>query len=137
MRILNTHHVAISTHNFARLREFYVETLGLPVVGGFDGHDIVFIEAGNTTIELIGEESPAAGRGGIGWHHLAWEVETVDESYAELSARGVPFHVLPEDFPPEAPSMRIAFFSDPDGNMLELIQPLGSRYPSVAKLHPP
>ena len=49
----------------------------------------------------------------------------VDEAYADLSARGVPFHVPPEDFPPEAPTMRIAFFRDPDGNVIELIQPLG------------
>jgi hypothetical protein len=39
--------------------------------------------------------------------------------------------VPPEDFPPEAPTMRIAFFQDPDGNLLELIRPLGSRYPSA------
>ena len=26
--------------------------------------------------------------------------------------------------------MRIAFFRDPDGNAIELIQPLGDRYPA-------
>jgi catechol 2,3-dioxygenase-like lactoylglutathione lyase family enzyme len=130
MRIVHTHHVAISTPNFDRLRQFYIETLGLPIVGGFAGHDILFIGAGSTTIELIGEDTPVVVVGRSGWHHLAWEVESVAESYAELSARGVSFHVPPEDFPPEAPSMRIAFFKDPDGNVLELVQPLGSRYPA-------
>jgi hypothetical protein len=28
--------------------------------------------------------------------------------------------------------MRIAFFEDPDGNLLELIRPLGGRYGSAA-----
>lgn len=131
MHILSTHHVAISTPNFTRLRDFYVETLGLSVVGGFPGHDILFIEAGGTTIELIGEESGGDRESGRGWHHLAWEVEDVDATYAELSARGIDFRVTPEGFPDEAPTMRIAFFEDPDGNLLELIQPLGSRYPSA------
>jgi catechol 2,3-dioxygenase-like lactoylglutathione lyase family enzyme len=131
MRIVGTHHVAISTPNFAQLREFYVETLGLPVVGGFLGHDILFIGAGSTPIELVGEEAAGDEVGRNGWNHLAWEVEDVDETYSELSARGVHFSVPPEDFPPEAPTMRIAFFQDPDGNLLELIRPLGSRYPSA------
>lgn len=58
MRILGTHHVAIYTSNFAGLREFYVETLGLPVVGGFPGHGILFIAAGSTTVELTEEAMP-------------------------------------------------------------------------------
>jgi hypothetical protein len=28
--------------------------------------------------------------------------------------------------------MRIAFLHDPDGNLLELVQPLGVRYPTVS-----
>jgi glyoxylase I family protein len=131
VRILGTHHVAIYTSNFARLREFYVETLGLPVVGGFPGHRILFIAAGSTTIELTEEATPRNDPARGGWHHLAWEVENVDEAYAELSARGIPFHLAPEGFPPESPTMRIAFFTDPDGNVLELVQPLGGRYPSA------
>jgi catechol 2,3-dioxygenase-like lactoylglutathione lyase family enzyme len=71
----------------------------------------------------------AAERTGGGWDHLALEVEDIDAAYAELSAAGIPFHVPPEDFPEEAPSVRIAFFKDPDGNVLELVQPLGTRYP--------
>jgi len=134
LRILGTHHVAISTPNFALLREFYTEVLSLPLVGGFVGHDILFIAAGGTTIELIGEDGREADPGGRGWHHLAWEVDAVDQTYAELSARGVPFHVPPEDFPPEAPSMRIAFFKDPDGNVLELVQPLRGRHPSLPEM---
>ena len=136
MRILGTHHLAITTGRFERLRRFYVETLGLPVVGGFPGHDIVFVQAGTTTIEILGEEGPpvpdAEDRAARhGWHHLAWEVEDVDAAFAELVARGVAVHSAPESFPPEAPTMRIAFLRDPDGNLLELVQPLGARYPAT------
>lgn len=129
MRMASAHHVALYTSHFAQLRDFYVQTLELPIRGGFPGHNILFLGAGDTTIELAEDEhSPQRISGG--WNHLAWEVEDLSEAYAELTARGVSFHVPPEDFPPENPSMRIAFFTDPDGNVLELVQPLGSRYPS-------
>lgn len=127
MRITSTHHVALVTPDFARLRAFYIETLGLPQVGAFPGRNIIFIEAGSTAIELIERQSGTPNEGS--WAHLAFEVADIDATHAELAARGIPFHVAPKDFPDDAPSVRIAFFKDPDGNILELVQPLGKRYP--------
>jgi catechol 2,3-dioxygenase-like lactoylglutathione lyase family enzyme len=63
------------------------------------------------------------------WQHLAFEVASVDDTYAELTALGIAFHVEPKDVPADAPVARIAFFRDPDGNSLELFQPIGGRYP--------
>ena len=122
---MRAHHVAILTPDLERLRRFYVDDLGLPEVGGFPAHGIVFLGAGALSIELIEEPGRLAGRPG-GWHHLALEVADVDQSCAELSARGVPFHSPPESFPPEAPAMRIAFCRDPDGNVVELLQTLSA-----------
>lgn len=132
-RILATHHIALSTAHFARLREFYTGTLGLPVLGGFTGQGILFLGAGTTAIELIEEAGAERPVGAGGWVHLALEVADVDAAYAALSARGVPFHIPPEDFPPAAPAVRIAFCTDPDGNVIELLQPLGSRYPTAQR----
>lgn len=123
MQILGVHHVAIHTPHLDRLRAFYVGTLGLPVAGGWPELGILFVGAGSTVIELIAD-SDGGRRGRQGWHHLAWEVADLDAAHAELSERGVVFHVPPEDFPPDAPTYRIAFFKDPDGNVVELIQPL-------------
>jgi glyoxylase I family protein len=123
---MRVHHVAISTSQFERLRAFYVETLGLAVVGGFPEKQIAFLDAGGTTIEIVGE--PNTGRTAPvgferrGWQHLAWEVDDVDATYADLLARGVAGHSLPEDFPADVPRLRIAFLRDPDGNLLELVQ---------------
>ena len=128
MHIRSTHHVAVSTPNLARLSAFYTEALGLPVIGGFPGHQITFIGAGDTAIELVEEDLSNGSIRHGGWDHVAFEVDDVDTAFAELSARGVLFHVPPEGFPPEAPTMRIAFFRDPDGNVIELIQPLADRY---------
>lgn len=129
MRITATHHVAIYTARFERLRDFYVTTLGLPVCGAFEGYNIVFVDAGTTAIEIVEESAGQAHEGG--WQHLALEVDDIDAACGELAAKGVPFHMAPHDFPPQAPKVRIAFFRDPDSNELELVQPLGARYPNA------
>jgi glyoxylase I family protein len=128
MQIIGTHHVALKTANFAAMRAFYVDTLGLPYVGGFPGRNTIFISAGSTTIELI-EAQGAATAPQLGWQHLAFEVADTDAAHAELAAKGVSFHVSPRSFPPDTPLVRLAFFKDPDGNELELYQPIGQRYP--------
>lgn len=128
MQITGTHHVALCTPNFEALHAFYVDTLGLAVVGGFPGRKIIFIDAGSTTIELIERNEPLhPTRQGL--VHFAFGVADLDAAYAELTAKGITFHVLPKLFPDEAPSVRIAFFKDPDGNELELVQPLTAGYP--------
>lgn len=131
------HHVAIVTRQFERMRAFYTETLGLPVLGGFPGERIVFLDAGRVAIELIGEDGPSRPvREDGGWNHLALQVEDVDAVHRDLVARGVPFHVPPEGFPAERPLMRIAFFRDPDGAEIELVQPLAERYPPLTGATP-
>lgn len=126
LHILATHHIALSTAHFARLRAFYTETLGLPVLGGFPEQQILFLDAGTTAIELIEEAEADRPIHAGGWVHLALEVADVDAAYAVLLGRGVPFHALPEDFPRDAPAVRIAFCTDPDGNVIELLQLLAA-----------
>ncbi|HEU4321944.1 MAG TPA: VOC family protein [Roseiflexaceae bacterium] len=130
MEILDTHHIAIYTAQFERLRAFYTGTLGLPEVGGFEGYNIIFIAAGSTAIELIEHNAPGVPSSELGWNHLALEVADIDAACAELQGRGVFFHEPPFDFPADRPRARVAFFKDPDGNVLELIQMYGERYPS-------
>ena len=130
MEITGPHHIALLTPNFDRLRAFYVDLLGFPVVGAYRDRRIIFMEVGSIAIELIERPEVSAGAPG-GWGHLAFEVADIDATYTELARRGVPFHVLPKDFPDGAPVTRIAFFRDPDGNELQLVQPLSARrYPS-------
>ena len=52
MKITAAHHVAICTPNFAKLCDFYINTLGLKLVGKFEERNILFVEAGSTTIEI-------------------------------------------------------------------------------------
>jgi glyoxylase I family protein len=115
MAQFRAHHIALRTPDFSRAKEFYTETLGLQVIGQIPGRDVVFIDIGGTTIELMAAPDQAPGATGA-FAHLAFQVEDVDAVYQELAAKGVPFFIEPRD----AGNLRIAFFRDPDGNPLEL-----------------
>ncbi|MBX2998932.1 MAG: VOC family protein [Caldilineaceae bacterium] len=119
MQLLGTHHVALFTDNFEALEKFYTETLGLPVTKRWDDAKIIFINVGSTTIELLGRDN-RSGRvaNQYGFDHLALHVEDVDVAYAELKAAGVNFTVDPKNFK----DIRLAFFTDPDGNLIELFE---------------
>jgi glyoxylase I family protein len=127
MQLNAVHHVAVVTANFAQMKQFYTEVLGLEVVGKFVGKDIIFLKTGPLTIELVSRPEHVAGTSG-GWNHFAFEVEDIDATAAELTAKGVVFHIPPFNFP-DNHAVRIGFFKDPDGNPIELVQPLKGRYP--------
>ncbi len=131
MQITGTHHVAICTPNFKTLCDFYINTLGLKQVGHFTGKNIIFVDAGSTTIEIIERTEPLV-LARQGWVHFAFEVKDIDAAYKELTAKGITFHIEPRLFPDENPAVKLAFFKDPDGNDLELVEPLKSRYPNPA-----
>lgn len=125
MELVATHHVAVYTPQFEAMERFYTQTLGFPVTKRWDDVTIIFIDVGSTTIELIGRTPsdpnarPHPVNEGVGFNHLALEVANVDEAFGELVAKGVNILSEPRDFK----DVRIAFFSDPDGNPLELVGP--------------
>jgi catechol 2,3-dioxygenase-like lactoylglutathione lyase family enzyme len=119
MQLTGTHHVALRTPNFAAMEAFYTQTLGFPVTKRWDDVTIIFIDIGSTTIELIGRDNVTAESNPTGgWDHVALHVANVDEAFAELQAKGVRIRSEPKDFK----DVRIAFFFDPDGNVLELVE---------------
>ncbi|GIV76050.1 VOC family protein [Litorilinea aerophila] len=119
MQLKATHHVALRTPNFAAMEQFYTQTLGLPVTRRWDDVQIVFIDVGSTTIELIGrDDATAETKPTGGWDHIAFHVEDVDAAFQELVEKGVRIRSEPRNFK----EVRIAFFYDPDGNVLELVE---------------
>lgn len=128
MAITGTHHVALKVADFVTLRGFYRDTLGLPEIGAFDHTNIVFFQAGDSVIELI-EGTPAGVAGSFA--HFAFEVDDITESAADLERSGIAFHVTPRAVANLAGETVawVAFFRDPEGNELELFQPVGDRYP--------
>jgi catechol 2,3-dioxygenase-like lactoylglutathione lyase family enzyme len=119
MQLQGTHHIALRTPNFAAMEEFYTQVLGFPVTKRWDDVTIVFIDIGSTTIELMGRDDASAGALPTGgWDHIALHVEDVDAAYQELVDKGVRMRSEPKNFQ----DVRLAFFFDPDGNVLELVE---------------
>lgn len=84
---------------------------------------IVFLRLGDTILELFG----VSGVTGValsdvnevvGYKHICLLADSVDEEYRRLSQAGVEFRIPPTN----VQSVRIAFFKDPDGMDIELIQ---------------
>ena len=121
MKITATHHVGLVTPKLAEMEAFYTDMLGLEVVKRWDDVHIVFLAAGGTVIELIGREDRKldASRP-AGFDHFAFHVNDVDAVFAALEDANVRIESAPRDFK----DVRIAFFYDPDGNLLELVQEL-------------
>jgi len=119
MKLKATHHVAILTQNFAAMETFYTQTLGFPVTLRWDDVKIVFFDIGSTTVELLDRDTaPAAASPPGAINHIALQVEDVDAAYAELVAKAVTIKSPPANFK----NIRICFFFDPDGNLLELVE---------------
>jgi len=104
-----------------RAVEFYVNTLGLELKSRYGSH-WASVDAGDGLIlglHPASQHSPKPGAGGAITVGFGLE-KPIEEVVAELSRRGVHF-----DGPitgDEKTDIRLAFFSDPDGNPLYLCQ---------------
>ncbi len=87
-----------------------------------DGHVRLEILAGPGAADRPDYATLRDGYDLSGWHHLGLRVEDVDAAVAELRRRGVTIVSEPHDAP--ALGLRLAFFADPWGNLLEIIAPM-------------
>jgi lactoylglutathione lyase len=71
-------------------------------------------------IQLSETEGETSFESGDAWDHLAVSVDGVEETLAEMTHYGV----VREPFVVEAANARVAFVEDPDGHVVELIEPL-------------
>jgi catechol 2,3-dioxygenase-like lactoylglutathione lyase family enzyme len=114
----------VPTTNPIQARAFYEGVLGLPVVADDPAVAVVF-DANGTMLRVttVPEHRPAP------FTVLGWEVENIEAAIEQLTASGVVFLRYPglNDFDPHAiwtapGGARIAWFHDPDGNVLSLTQ---------------
>jgi catechol 2,3-dioxygenase-like lactoylglutathione lyase family enzyme len=108
-----------------RAHEFYGGALGLPLVERTEMASVY--DAGGTTLRVTRVDEP----GIAGYTVLGWVVSDIRSAMAALAAGGVAFEHYPgvvqdEDGVWTAPSgSLIAWFRDPDGNILSLQEPAG------------
>jgi glyoxylase I family protein len=119
--LIGIEHAAIASPDTKKLAQWYVDTLGFII--NFNAGQTYFVKATDgSMIEIIASEGPLAPKAlkDAGLRHLALSVNDYDVARAELLAKGVDFigePIINDD-------VRVAFFKDPDGNFLHIIQRL-------------
>ena len=111
----------LAVRDIATARRFYGDTLGLAETGS-EGDDFVSYRTGDS--DLFVYKSDYAGTNQA--TAVTWQVDDVDATVRELKDKGVRFEHY--DFPDTkregdvhvGHGMRIAWFKDPDGNILNL-----------------
>lgn len=116
---LGIEHFAIASPNPKRLAEWYVNNLEFQITFEYAGN--YFVEAADgSLIEIIpaeGERAQATLRT-PGMRHIAIAVEDFEAAYSQLQQQGVTFAGEPYS----NQGNRLVFFTDPDGNLVHLIQ---------------
>lgn len=122
-------YVRLLVRDFDACVAFYRDTLSFPVSILAEHAKFAEFDTGETALELydrgmmaeiVGATDRPDVDGGVDRTLLTFQVESVDETYESLKAKGVAFDVPPTDR--EAWGARTAHFRDPDGNLLELFQ---------------
>jgi catechol 2,3-dioxygenase-like lactoylglutathione lyase family enzyme len=112
-------HFAIASPNPKRLAEWYATNLEFEITFEYAGN--YFVEARNgALIEIIpaeGERPESAVRT-PGMRHIAIAVDDFDAAYEQLGKQDIHFAGEPYT----AQGNRLVFFTDPDGNLIHLIQ---------------
>ncbi len=121
-------HVGIQVRDLDRSIKFYTEVLGLTMskrVRVNDTIELAFFPVGGFDIELICKSTEYTyAREGI-VHHLGFTVEDLPGFLERLRAHGVELiHQQPVLL--ENLKTRIAFFWGPDGEKLELLEPVAT-----------
>jgi len=102
--------------------KFYGETLGLSRAGGED-HEVAVFESGDTAINVYRSSFAGTNKATA----LTWAVDDVDDVVRTLRAKGVTFeHYDLPDTKREGDvhfsgDVRMAWFKDPDGNILGVV----------------
>jgi catechol 2,3-dioxygenase-like lactoylglutathione lyase family enzyme len=125
MTVLPIRFVDVNVTDLDRSVDFYARHLELPVIDSsqLEG-DTAWLDGGPVVIRL--HRSPDAKPSRwiaddlqLGFRHFGFAVSNVDERAELLHEAGVRFHLEPLD---ATGNVRITFFFDPDGVLLEFIQ---------------
>ena len=122
-------HIELVTAQPERAEQFYTGVLGFKLRSRdrvpqtpLGPLDLVYLELGGTTIELMTypQASPGPAQAGehLGYRMMALEVEDMDRALAHLKAHGVE----PAWGPIRRPTYARAEIRDPDANHIELRQ---------------
>ena len=125
MKLSSVHHIAIIVSDIEKAREFYVEKLGFEVVRESyrkerDDWKLDLRVDEHTELEIFAEKNPPKRVNrpeACGLRHLAFRVESVEETVKELTEMGIECEPIRTD---SFTGEKMTFFFDPDGLPLEI-----------------
>jgi lactoylglutathione lyase len=130
-------HTMVRVSDLQAARRFYCDALGLVELKRTDyeqgRYTLVFLSAPgdeSAQVELTHNWDPEAYAGGRNFGHLAYEVDDIYATCAQLRAHGVTINRPPRDG-------RMAFVRSPDNISIELLQRGGARPPQEPWLSMP
>jgi len=118
------HQVALTTTDISRATEFYRETLGLKQIAVFDPPGLAFFDLNGVRLSLLQEEEKEPSDSVI-----YFRVPDIDSAVKVLKQKSVSLEQEPElifndeegQFGKAGEEEWMAFFCDPDGNLLALV----------------
>ena len=114
----------IALKNLETAKKFYEDTLGLTQVGA-EGQEVIVFKSGNSTVYVYQSQYAGTNQATA----ITWVVgEDIEEDVVRvLKAKGITFeHYNMPDMKREgdihvAGNMKVAWFKDPDGNILNIV----------------
>src|SRR5262245_32738227 len=111
----------LAVKDLGKAAKFYEETLGLPRIDA-EGQEVVTFESGETAINVYRSSYAGTNKATA----LTWRVGDVDDVVRTLKGKGVTFEHY--DMPNTrregdvhiAGDLKVAWFKDPDGNILSV-----------------
>lgn len=127
MKFNRIHHVAVICSDYQKSKEFYVEKLGFEIENEIfreerNSYKLDLKVAGVYQIELFSFPNPPERVNfpeARGLRHLAFEVDDVEKTAAELNEKGIETEPVRID---EITGKKFTFFKDPDNLPLEVYE---------------
>lgn len=127
LHLNKVHHIAVICSDYQRSLDFYTRILGLKVLAEHyresrDSYKTDLALGDEYVIELFSFPSPplrVTNPEAAGLRHLAFEVDSIAETVAELDALGVAHEEVRTD---EFTGKHFLFFQDPDGLPIEVYE---------------
>ena len=127
LHLNKVHHIAVICSDYQRSLDFYTRILGLKVLAEHyresrDSYKTDLALDDEYVIELFSFPSPpprVTNPEAAGLRHLAFEVDSIAETVAELDALGIAHEEVRTD---EFTGKHFLFFQDPDGLPMEVYE---------------
>jgi len=123
--MLNQHDATanLAVKDLGRAKAFYTQTLGLKQIDA-EGEEVLTFQSGHSNLNVYRSEFAGSNQATA----VTWNVPDIEDTVKTLKSKGVKFEHY-DDMPGLSRSgdiyasdgMKVAWFKDPDGNILNLV----------------